>query len=122
MRNSVEHGSTSSRTQSDDAVEHGSTSPDSQTRRDAVEQGSVRVRVGELDGQGFVVEDDGCGIPADERGDIFESGYSTASDGTGFGLAIVQDIVEAHDWEVTVTESDEGGARFEITGVEFVRT
>jgi len=120
MRNSVEHGPTNSRTQSDDAVEHGS-SPDSQTRQDAIERGSVTVRIGELDGQGFVVEDDGCGIPEDQREDVFESGYSTASDGTGFGLAIVEDVVEAHDWNIAVTESDEGGARFEITGVEFVR-
>jgi signal transduction histidine kinase len=35
-------------------------------------------------------------------------------------LRIVNQVADAHGWEVTVTESDQGGARFEITGVEFV--
>ena len=35
-------------------------------------------------------------------------------EGTGFGLAIVRQIVEAHDWSITVTDSESGGARFEI--------
>lgn len=87
----------------------------------------VDVRVGLLgdetlrsaDGQrtGFYVADDGTGIPPDDREEIFESGYSTTTEGTGFGLAIVQDIVTAHGWEIAVTDSDGGGARFEITGV-----
>lgn len=90
--------------------------------RNAVEHGgeSVTVVVDELPGErGFSVADDGGGIPEEERDRIFESGYSTASTGTGFGLTIVRDIVEAHGWTVRVTESDRGGARFEITGVEF---
>jgi signal transduction histidine kinase len=36
----------------------------------------------------------------------------------GVGLTIVADVVEAHGWDITVTESMAGGARFEITGVE----
>jgi signal transduction histidine kinase len=39
-------------------------------------------------------------------------------DGTGFGLAIVKEIADAHGWAITVTKGEEGGARFEITGVE----
>ena len=35
-------------------------------------------------------------------------------DGRGFGLAIVRTIIEAHGWEIEVTESSSGGARFEI--------
>jgi signal transduction histidine kinase len=35
-------------------------------------------------------------------------------------LNIVRQVVEAHGWDVEVTGSDDGGARFEITGVEFV--
>jgi len=66
---------------------------------------------------GFYVADDGAGIPEEARETVFDSGYSGAGDGTGFGLAIVEDIVTAHGWEITVTDSDEGGARFEITGV-----
>ena len=51
---------------------------------------------------------------------MFEPGHTTADDGTGFGLAIVERIAEAHDWSVSVTESDSGGARFEFRGVDFV--
>jgi signal transduction histidine kinase len=39
-------------------------------------------------------------------------------DGTGLGLAIVEEICDAHQWAITATESTNGGARFEITGVE----
>jgi len=77
----------------------------------------VTVEVGSLE-DGFYVADDGPGIPESDREQVFESGYSTVQDNTGFGLAIVSEIVDAHGWDVTVTESASGGARFEITGVE----
>ena len=97
--NAVEHGSTSSRTESDD----------------------VTVVVGELgDGDGFYVADDGPGLPEDVGDEIFEPGQSLSPDGTGFGLAIVEEIVEAHGWSVEATESESGGARFEISGVDVV--
>ncbi len=99
------------------AVEHGSTSPPSQTREDAVEHGGddVTVTVGALsDGDGFFVADDGPGIPAAERDEVFASGYSTDDGGTGLGLSIVQRIAEAHGWSVSLTESGAGGARFEF--------
>ena len=79
--------------------------------------GEVTVTVGEI-ADGFYVADDGAGIPDEDRDDIFEVGYSTADGGTGFGLAIVKEIVEAHGWEIRVTDSETGGTRFEITGVE----
>jgi PAS domain S-box-containing protein len=87
--------------------------------RNAFDHGSLdtTVTVGALD-DGFYVEDDGPGIPEDERGKVFESGYSTVSDGTGFGLAIVNEIVDAHGWEIRVTDTETGGARFEITGAD----
>lgn len=79
----------------------------------------VTVRVGQLDtGDGFFIEDNGPGIPSDQRATVFDPGETTASDGSGFGLAIVRSIVEAHGWEIYVTESTAGGARFEITNVE----
>lgn len=68
---------------------------------------------------GFYVADDGSGIPNDSREDLFEKGYTTNTNGTGLGLAIVKDIIGAHGWEIAVTDSEDGGARFEITGVEF---
>ncbi|GAB3021569.1 hypothetical protein GCM10025298_06460 [Natronobiforma cellulositropha] len=103
------------------AVEHGSTSPRSHARENAVEHAgeTVTVTVEPLEnGFGFALEDDGPGIPEDKRERVLESGYTTSSEGTGFGLAIVSQIVDAHGWEIEVTESDSGGARFEISGVE----
>ncbi|MFB6153464.1 MAG: PAS domain-containing sensor histidine kinase [Halodesulfurarchaeum sp.] len=84
------------------AVEHGGT--------------AVTIRVGDLP-DGFFVEDDGSGITETDRDRVWESGFSTNESGTGFGLAIVQQIAEAHGWEVGVAESEQGGARFEFTGV-----
>lgn len=75
------------------------------------------VTVGTLN-EGFYVEDDGTGIPESERADVVAAGYSTDTDGTGFGLSIVNRIADAHGWDLHVTESHSGGARFEITGVE----
>lgn len=74
---------------------------------------SVKVRVG-VSSDGFYVADDGPGIPAEDRDVVFDEGYTTDTESTGFGLAIVRRIVEAHGWTVAVTESDTGGARFEI--------
>ncbi|MFB6221104.1 MAG: sensor histidine kinase [Halolamina sp.] len=92
--------------------------------RNAVEHGNenATITVDETtDGTGFYVEDDGPGIPEDEREEVFEPAYSTRTDGTGFGLAIVKAVVDAHDWEIRVTNGQHGGARFEITGVETER-
>ena len=77
----------------------------------------LTVTVGALT-DGFYVADTGPGIAPDEREDVFEAGYSTATDGTGFGLRIVEQIADAHGWTVTVTDAESGGARFEIRGVE----
>jgi PAS domain S-box-containing protein len=94
VRNSVEHG----RTAGDDGL---------------------TVTVGDLDrADGFYVADDGVGVPLDERPRIFEAGHPDSGNSTGFGLSIVAEIAEAHGWDVSLTESAEGGARFEITGVE----
>lgn len=88
--------------------------------RNAVEHGGegVTIEVGTME-TGFYVADDGPGIPASERDAVFDPGYSTDSKGTGFGLSIVRRITEAHRWQVQVTDSDAGGARFEFRGIEF---
>jgi signal transduction histidine kinase len=89
--------------------------------RNAVDYGGddVTVTVGTLsDETGFYVADDGPGIPAEHRGDVFDRGYSLSDSGTGFGLAIVREVASAHDWSVRASESADGGARFEFTGVE----
>jgi PAS domain S-box-containing protein len=89
--------------------------------RNAVEHGdaAVTVTVGELE-DGFYVEDGGPGIPESQRHELFQAGYSTTEEGTGSGLAIVQQVADAHGWDVRVT-GDADGARFEFTGVERVK-
>ena len=123
LRNAVEHSSTSppSQTREDTGSENASEPSVANAPEDAVEHGSrnVTVTVGDL-ADGFHVSDDGPGIPESDRDRIFESGFTTDDEGTGFGLSIVAEIVEAHGWEVRATESADGGARFEITGVEVV--
>ncbi|MFB6253992.1 MAG: ATP-binding protein [Halobacteriaceae archaeon] len=91
--------------------------------RNAAEHGgnNVEIVVGDLeDRHGFFIADNGPGIPSGERDQVFESGYSSKDNGTGFGLAIVKEIVDAHGWEISVTESEEGGAKFDIKNVDVV--
>ena len=89
--------------------------------RNAVEHGGSTVTVAVDDCEdGFFVADDGPGIAPEDRDRVFESGYSTSDEGTGFGLAIVSEIASAHGWTVDVTESESGGARFEVGGVDLV--
>ena len=112
IRNAVEHG-----TDASDPVH--ADRGDAETTDTPADGVSVTVRVGALaDEAGFFFEDDGDGIPPDERDSVFKSGYTTAADGTGFGLSIVEAIAAAHGWSVTVTTSRDGGARFEFTDVD----
>ena len=86
--------------------------------RNSVEHGGddVSVTVSPLQGEdGFCVTDDGPGIPTESAGDVFEYGFTSSADGTGFGLAIVESIAEAHGWDVRI--GDEDGACFEVHGV-----
>ncbi|GGK81653.1 PAS domain S-box protein [Haloarcula sebkhae] len=89
--------------------------------RNAIEHGGddVTVTVGELP-DGFYVADDGHGIPVADHGDVFDAGYSTAAEGTGFGLSIVKQVADAHGWTVRVVSGTDGGARFEFTDVDTV--
>ncbi|MFC7097993.1 sensor histidine kinase [Halobaculum marinum] len=87
--------------------------------RNAVEHGAgdATVTVGPL-ADGFHVSDDGSGIPVDRREVVLEEGYTTARSSSGLGLAVVSAVAAAHDWDLTVTESADGGARFEFRGVD----
>lgn len=96
------------------SIEHSTESVDGTTN---VSQADITVTVEAIDG-GFAVSDNGVGIAPDERERIFESGYTTETENTGLGMAIVQEIVDAHGWTIEASESDSGGARFEIRGVD----
>jgi two-component system OmpR family sensor kinase len=88
----------------------------------AAEHGLVRMIVERAPGERirFIVEDDGPGIPRDQRERIFHRFHRTdaardrASGGTGLGLAIVRAIADAHGGSVKAGESREGGARIEL--------
>jgi signal transduction histidine kinase len=86
--------------------------------RNAIDHGGrdVAIEVGPLtteDGRrGMYVADDGPGIPVELADSVFDSGVSSA-DSSGIGLAIVDRIVEAHEWEIEARNDD--GAVFELT-------
>ncbi|HYN33938.1 MAG TPA: HAMP domain-containing sensor histidine kinase [Ilumatobacteraceae bacterium] len=77
----------------------------------------VRIVVDETTGAPtIVVDDDGPGIAADDRVRViapFERG-STATPGSGLGLAVVDRVARAHSGSVTVGSSPLGGTRIEI--------
>jgi signal transduction histidine kinase len=85
----------------------------------AAGSGLVRMGVEQLGGARvrFLVEDDGPGIPPDQRERIFDrfhrtdSGRGRAAGGAGLGLAIVRAIADAHGGSATASASPEGGAR-----------
>ncbi|WP_435193819.1 histidine kinase dimerization/phospho-acceptor domain-containing protein [Natronomonas sp. EA1] len=66
---------------------------------------------------GFYLEDDGPGIESIHRDSIFEPGYTTHEEGTGFGLAIVKRIAGVHGWRVGLGDC-ENGCRIEVRGVD----
>lgn len=78
--------------------------------------GAVTITVGDLP-DGFYIADDGVGIPESERESALQPGESGLSHGTGLGLAVVGRVADNHGWEMTLSESAEGGARFEFRDV-----
>lgn len=78
----------------------------------------VDITVQETSNDAIVVvfADDGKGIPAEIRADIFEMGAKGPdSSGSGFGLGFVRALTESYGGGVTVGESDVGGAEFRVT-------
>lgn len=60
------------------------------------------------------VDDDGPGIPPEQREAVFRPFESGASDGTGLGLTIARDIVRAHGGDIVLEDSPLGGLRARI--------
>ena len=61
------------------------------------------------------VRDNGPGVPPDRRTEIFKPYFTTQKMGTGLGLAVVQQIVLAHGWEIECLGNEPHGAVFRIT-------
>jgi len=86
-------------------------------------QSRVRIALHERTDEGVVVlrvDDDGAGVADDQRLRVFErfvrldDARSRDSGGSGLGLAIVEAVARTHEGSVTVTDSPDGGARFEV--------
>jgi len=77
--------------------------------------GSIEIAVNR-DGRGLAVAvaDHGPGIPAELRQRVFEPYFTTKQDGTGLGLALVRQTIEAHGGTLAVSETPGGGATFSI--------
>jgi signal transduction histidine kinase len=61
------------------------------------------------------VRDNGPGVPPERRTEIFKPYFTTQKQGTGLGLAVVQQIVLAHGWEVECLANEPCGAVFRIS-------
>ena len=61
------------------------------------------------------IRDDGPGVPLENRQEIFKPYFTTNQKGTGLGLAVVQQIVLAHGWEITCLSHEPRGAIFRIS-------
>ena len=78
-------------------------------------QGAIDVTVtGDGRGIAITIADHGPGIPDDLRQRVFEPYFTTKSDGTGLGLALVRQTLEAHRGTIALTATPGGGATFAI--------
>lgn len=62
----------------------------------------------------ITVSDQGPGVPVGDRLRVFDPFYTTRTDGTGLGLAVVRSVVAAHGGEVSVGDAEGGGAEFRL--------
>ena len=83
----------------------------------AVAEGGQIQIVTRRNGAGAVIEicDDGPGVPPERRQEIFKPYFTTHQKGTGLGLAVVQQIVLAHGWEIECLANEPRGAVFRIS-------
>jgi signal transduction histidine kinase len=78
--------------------------------------GEIQVVIGKKGFEGFLeVRDNGPGVPLERRKEIFKPYFTTHQKGTGLGLAVVQQIVLAHGWEIECFDNEPRGAVFRIT-------
>jgi signal transduction histidine kinase len=83
-------------------------------------QGVIRIRASRRSNEEAFIEisDNGPGVPAENRGEIFKPYFTTHTEGTGLGLSVVQQIVLAHGWEIQCVANEPAGALFRISHVK----
>ncbi len=79
--------------------------------------GQITIRAGKRNGAGAFIEiaDNGPGVAPEHREEIFKPYFTTQEKGTGLGLAVVQQIVLAHGWEIACLPNEPSGAIFRLT-------
>jgi signal transduction histidine kinase len=78
--------------------------------------GEIQVITGRKGPEAFLeIRDNGPGVPPERRKEIFKPYFTTHQKGTGLGLAVVQQIVLAHGWEIECLGNEPKGAVFRIT-------
>jgi signal transduction histidine kinase len=84
------------------------------------ENGEIYIRSGKTSGTEAFLEiaDNGPGVAPEHRGEIFKPYFTTHEEGTGLGLAVVRQIVLAHNWEIECLDRTGGGACFRITHIK----
>jgi signal transduction histidine kinase len=81
--------------------------------------GEIWIRAGRRNGGAFVeVADNGPGVAPEHRAELFKPYFTTHEEGTGLGLAVVQQIVLAHGWEIECLPNQPAGAVFRITHIK----
>ena len=86
------------------------------------EAGEIRVITGRQgDAEAFLeIRDNGPGVPPERRQEIFKPYFTTNQKGTGLGLAVVQQIVLAHGWEIACLPNEPKGAIFRISHLKII--
>jgi signal transduction histidine kinase len=83
-------------------------------------QGEIKIRTGKAGNvEAFIeIADNGPGVAPEHRAEIFKPYFTTHEEGTGLGLAVVQQIVLAHGWEIQCLPNPPHGASFRVTHVK----
>src|SRR5208283_2973646 len=86
------------------------------------QNGRIQIVTQKTGATGAVIEvrDDGPGVPPERRQEIFKPYFTTNQKGTGLGLAVVQQIVLAHGWEIECLANEPKGALFCITHLKVI--
>jgi signal transduction histidine kinase len=82
----------------------------------AGESGKIQILAQRAHGEGILeIRDDGPGVTDEHRAEIFKPYFTTHQKGTGLGLAVVQQIVHAHGWDIACLPNQPRGAIFRMS-------
>ncbi len=80
------------------------------------QKGEIRIEAARRNGSAVLeISDNGPGVAPEHRSEVFKPYFTTNQKGTGLGLAVVQQIVLAHGWEIQYLPNEPRGAKFRLT-------